>query len=502
MPNGGHGQSMKPDNRNAAPIAVIDIGSNSIRLVIYNSGGRYPFPLFNERSNCRLGEGLGEDGLLLSDRIDVALAAMSRFAAIMQSMGVSTVHAVATAAVRRAANGDDFTAPAEAIIGHPINVLSQDEEAHFVARGLTLNMPNATGLVADLGGGSLEVVALVKGQVRHATSFNFGHLSEVLEQDIDLAMADKPWISKYGSECIFGVGGSFRALGLAHIDRAGYPLPVLHGLRISGRDADALLTSFTHPQPNLSGVPLGRQKTMPMAARIMHKLLRHAGAGRIMVSGTSIRDGLIADRELGAQDREDFLQVVCQEISKTSHRFDDVPAALIALLQPLFLRPDTTNTDRLTLAHDKFMRLLKAACRLSDLCWNEHEDVRGDLAARRVLGLPVNCVSHKERIWLARAIYHRYVGAKTNKPRPEELDQILSRRRQAEAATIGLGLRFALTFSGGTAGALNRLKLTNDGTVLTLHHEPSIAAFIDSHTRRRFGQLAESAGLVPEICQS
>ena len=137
-------------------------------------------------------------GLLLPDRIDVALAAMSRFAAIMQ-VWVSTVHAVATAAVRRAANGDDFTAPAEAIIGHPINVLSQDEEAHFVARGLTLNMPNATGLVADLGGGSLEVVALVKGQVRHATSFNFGHLSEVLEQDIDLAMADKPWISKYGS---------------------------------------------------------------------------------------------------------------------------------------------------------------------------------------------------------------------------------------------------------------------------------------------------------------
>ena len=154
-----------------------------------------------------------------------------------------------------------------------------------------------------------------------------------------------------------------------------------------------------------------------------------------MVSGTSIRDGLIADRELGAQDREDFLQVVCQEISKTSHRFDDVPAALIALLQPLFLRPDTTNTDRLTLAHGKFMRLLKAAARLSDLCWNEHEDVRGDLAARRVLGLPVNCVSHKERIWLARAIYHRYVGAKTNKPRPEELDQILSRRRQARATS-------------------------------------------------------------------
>ena len=493
---------MTSSSMKAAPIAVIDIGSNSIRLVIYNSGGRYPFPLFNERSNCRLGEGLGQDGLLLPERIEVALSAMSRFAAIMNSMSVTTVHAVATAAVRRAANGDDFTIPAESIIGHPISVLSQEEEAHFVARGLTLNMPNATGLVADLGGGSLEVVALVKGQVRHSTSFNFGHLSEVSEPDIDRAIAATPWIAEYGSECIFGVGGSFRALGLAYIERTGYPLPVLHGLRIPGRDADGLLTAFTRREPDLSGVPLGRRKTMPMAALIMHRLMQHAGAGRIMVSGTSIRDGLIVDRELGAQDREDFLQVVGQEISKASHRFADVPAALIRLLQPLFSRPDTTNPDRLKLAHDKFMRLLEAGCQLSDLCWNEHEDVRGDLAARRVLGLPVNCVSHKERIWLATAIYHRYVGGKTNKARPPELDHILSRRRRAEATTIGLGLRFALTFSGGTAGALDRLRLTNNGKRLFLHYAPDIAALVDNHTRRRFSQLAESAGLVPEICES
>ena len=148
-----------------APIAVIDIGSNSIRLVIYASGGRYPFPLFNERSNCRLGEGLGEDDMLQPDRIQVALAALSRFARIMSAMGVTTIHAVATAAVRRARNGVEFTGPAEAIIGKPIQVLTQVEEAHFVSRGLTLNIPEASGLVADLGGGSLEVVELERGAV-------------------------------------------------------------------------------------------------------------------------------------------------------------------------------------------------------------------------------------------------------------------------------------------------------------------------------------------------
>ena len=457
----------------AAPIAVIDIGSNSIRLVIYASGGRYPFPLFNERSNCRLGEGLGEENMLQPDRIEVALAAFSRFARIMTAMGVTTVHAVATAAVRRAHNGAAFTSPAEAIIGQPIEVLSQAEEAHFVARGLTLNIPEATGLVADLGGGSLEVVNLDGGVVLNSTSFNFGHLSSVSQDEILTAFGKVPWLAGGERNRIYGVGGSFRALGLAYIEQTGYPLPVLHGLRIPGEEATNLLRAFCRESPDLSGVPLGRQKTMPIAALIMQNLLRESRAERIVVSGTSIRDGLIADREIDASDRADFLQVVCQEISRASHRFAGVPEALVNLLRPLFRRHRSDDDEAADRSRLRYERLLEAACFLSDMCWNEHEDVRGDLGARRVLGLPVNCVTHKERIWLAIAIYHRYVGRKTNKSRPPELSAILSRRRRAEATTIGLGLRFALTFSGGTAQDLRKLRLSHDGKVLTLHVEAS-----------------------------
>ena len=482
-----------------APIAVIDIGSNSIRLVIYASGGRYPFPLFNERSNCRLGEGLGADGLLQPERISVALAALSRFSGIMKSMNVSTIHAVATAAVRQAKNAIEFSGPAEAILGQPINVLSQLEEAHYVARGLTLNIPDATGLVADLGGGSLEVVALENGDVRHSTSFNFGHLSSVESEQVDSALAAVPWLDAGPKSRIYGVGGSFRALGLAYIEQTGYALSVLHGLRIPGGDAVNMLSAFSRDNPDLSGVPLGRQKTMPTAATIMEALIRRSAAERIIVSGTSIRDGLIADRELGAGDRADFLQVVCQEISRTSHRFAGVPEALMALLRPLFTAREDRDADMVAQDRQKFERLLEAACYLSDMCWNEHEDVRGGLGARRVLGLPVNCITHKERVWLAVAIYHRYVGRKTNKSRPHELSFILSRRRRAEATTIGLGLRFALTFSGGTSNSLEKLRFTNDGKRLTLHVDPSCAALVDSHTMRRFQQLAQSTNLIPEI---
>lgn len=482
-----------------APIAVIDIGSNSIRLVIYASGGRYPFPLFNERSNCRLGEGLGEDDMLQPDRIQVALAALSRFARIMSAMGVTTIHAVATAAVRRARNGVEFTGPAEAIIGKPIQVLTQVEEAHFVSRGLTLNIPEASGLVADLGGGSLEVVELERGAVLNSTSFNFGHLSIVSQEEISAAFDKAPWLGTGRTDRIYGVGGSFRALGLAYIEQTGYPLPVLHGLRIPGDEADNLLAAFCRESPDMSGVPLGRQKTMPMAALIMRNLLQQSAAGRIVVSGTSIRDGLIADRELGDGDRADFLQVVCQEISRASHRFAGVPEALVELLRPLFRRHGSDDDPTAERNRARYERLLEAACFLSDMCWNEHEDVRGDLGARRVLGLPVNCVTHKERIWLATAIYHRYVGRKTNKSRPPELSAILGRRRRAEATTIGLGLRFALTFSGGTAQDLQKLRLSHDGRVLTLHVDPSGMPLVDSHAKRRFFQLAQSANLAPQI---
>ena len=482
-----------------APIAVIDIGSNSIRLVIYASGGRYPFPLFNERSNCRLGEGLGEDAMLQPERIQVALAALARFARIMSAMGVNTIHAVATAAVRRAVNGVEFTAPAEAIIGKPIQVLSQIEEAHFVSRGLTLNIPDASGLVADLGGGSLEVVKLDQGKVRNSTSFNFGHLSTVSQDEITAAFEKAPWLAVGQTGRIYGVGGSFRALGLAYIEQTGYPLPVLHGLRIPGDEAVNLLAAFCRESPDMSGVPLGRQKTMPVAALIMRNLLQQSAAGRIVVSGTSIRDGLIADRELGAGDSADFLQVVCQEISRASHRFAGVPEALANLLRPLFRRHMSDDDPTAERNRARYERLLEAACFLSDMCLNEHDDVRGDLGARRVLGLPVNCITHKERIWLATAIYHRYVGRKTNKSRPPELSAILGRRRRAEATTIGLGLRFALTFSGGTAQDLRKLRLSHDGNVLTLHVDPSGVPLVDSHAKRRFYQLAQSANLVPQI---
>ena len=467
-------------------VAVIDIGSNSIRLVVYASQGRYPFPLFNERSNCRLGEGLSDEGLLAADRIDVALQAMARFAVILRNMQVKTIYPVATAAVRRAVNATDFTAPAEAILGQPIVVLSQTEEAQFVARGITLNIPGASGLIADLGGGSLEVVKLHQGVIENSISFDFGHLSEVDATKIDAALASAPWIAATEAKRLYGVGGSFRALGSAYIDQVHYPLAVLHGLTIKREKVDRLLAAYSADEPDLAGVPLGRRKTMPQAALIMRRLVTTTAVEKIVVSGTSIRDGVIAEHELTEDTRADFLTAIAVEIAKTGPRFDGVPAALYRLLHPLLWRD--ANPERAE-------RLLYLACLLADLCWNEHEDIRGDIGARRVLALPVNCVTHTERIWLATVIFHRYVGIKTNKSGPTELKYVLKETLRDQAVTIGLAIRFALMFSGGITSCIDYLKIDIVDDKLILNVAAEGAALIDNHARRRFEQLAQSAGL-------
>ena len=470
-------------------VAVIDIGSNSARLVVYEKNGRYPTPLFDERSNCQLGAQLDETGYLKQERIDATLITVKRFASIIRAMDVSACYPIATAAVRRAKNGEAFSLPAEEMLGMAIQILSQEEEANYVSRGLTLNIPDADGLVADLGGGSIEIVSLKKGAMVHGASFNFGHLSDVNENEIIQSFEKSDWIAGRQAKRLYGVGGSFRAFGAAFFERTAYPLPVLHGTKIKADFVRGLCDDFTRARPNFEGVPLSRRDSMPVAAKIARALIEVSGVRQLVVSGTSIRDGVIAVNELNDAQRADFLMVISQEIAEASGRFVGVSDALKLLLQPL-VKINPTSA---------FARLVEVACNLADMCWHEHSDMRGDLAARRVLGLPVNCMTHKERVWLGVALYHRYAGTKQNKPRPEELENLLGARHRAEAVTIGLALRFALIFAAGTTRALNDISFELDDKFITLHVKNSAKSLFDRSCNNRFRILAQSANRHPKV---
>ena len=384
------------------PIGVIDIGSNSIRMVIYRRYGRNPLPLFNERVTVKLGEGLDQNEMLSPDKIVLALSALRRFSHIMNAMSLELTIVVATAAVRRAKNAAVFTTPAEEIIGVPITVLSAQDEARLVTLGLTANMPNVSGLVADLGGGSLELVLVKEGQVQKSTSLNVGHLSTRTESEIDTLLCAVEWLGDAAGATLYGIGGSFRALGSAYVKRSNYPLFLLHRLELNVPTVLDILTSLQGDEPDLQGIPAGLRDSIGMAADIMAALIRRSGVSQLAISGTSIRDGLVADMDTGFSPKKDPLLSACKEIANHSQRFDGLNDVMIDCLSPIASLLDIPDPQR----------LLKAACLLSDISWNEPSELRGALATDRILALQLFSLSHKERAWLAKVVYHRYIGVK------------------------------------------------------------------------------------------
>src|ERR1700746_1891061 len=142
------------------PIAVIDIGSNSVRLVIYEGLTRAPTPIFNEKLLAGLGRQVQTTGLLAQDAMNTALAALRRFRALCDLLHVRRMWAIATAACRDARNGHIFIAEAERICRTPIEILSGKREAHLTALGVVSGIHRPDGIVGDLGGGSLGLVGL------------------------------------------------------------------------------------------------------------------------------------------------------------------------------------------------------------------------------------------------------------------------------------------------------------------------------------------------------
>lgn len=462
-------------------IAIIDIGSNSIRLVVYENAGRYPFPLFNERMTCKLGFGIDKTGKLNTKNLDAALRALQRFRPILHALGPEKLIAVATAAVRRASNADIFLKPAAEILGQPVTVISGIEEARLIAKGLTASAPNLTGVIADLGGSSLELVQVDDGEITNSASLYIGHLSTATSEDIRSIIETVPWLSDLDGHMLYGIGGSFRAIGAAHIADTNYPLRLLHGLTIRRKQAKLLLKALVKDKPS-STIPADRRETIPMAANIIRQLMKLSKVSGLTISGTSIRDGILADLQKDEDTDQDPLITVCSEIAERGERYPGFNKALSVFLRPIFIHFSDVIPERLCIA----------ACQLSDICWNEHPDMRGVLAVDKILALPVFSLSHTERALLAKMIFHRYVGVKKYKETMTELDQLIDEQSLSAVKSIGLALRFAHMYSAGVGSLLAGLKLSLTDTSLNLYMPLLSQQLLDGHSMRRLKLLAQA----------
>lgn len=476
---------------------VVDLGSNSVRLVIYEGDSRNPMPIFNEKAVLRLGRGLQATGRLNQEGVEQALTVMHRYHAIACAMQARPFEVLATAAVRDAENGAAFVQRLrERMPDVPIHILSGQEEAAYAADGVLCGMPEAHGVLADIGGGSLEVVRLVHGRRGPSQTLPLGviRLQERSGNDLLLArsiaeaeLRTVPWLADAAGETLYLVGGAWRALARIHIAQVGHPLAMVHHYTISrdaARELGGLVATATRKAlERLPGAPRRRLDDLPYAATALRRLLRAVNPERVVFSASGLREGWFM-RQLPEEARaQDPLLSAARELAARHGRDLALPPSLLAWTAPLF--PQETRAQR---------RLREVLCWLSDVGSHDHPEFRAEQAFLRVFRQPSLALDHRERAFLALGVALRYeaeAGAPFLRPARLLLDAELAHR----AEILGIALRLAYTLSAGTDRILRGTSLRTEGGWLVLGLKTDSGVFVGESVTRRLERLATALRL-------
>ena len=331
-------------------IAVIDIGSNSLRLVVYDGIGRAPLALFNEKVLCGLGRNLGKSGRLNTDAIAPALANLQRFVALSQAIGVARLDIIATAAVRDASDGGEFVAEVTRRCNAPVRILDGAAEGRLSALGVVSGIPAADGVMGDLGGGSVELVPLDAGRVSEGATLPLGplRLAEFADDErklrdvVDKHIASVPWLRRYRGRGLYLVGGAWRALARIHMEQRNYPLHIIQSYKVPRHDAEQffqLIGRLSRKSlEKMAAVSKKRTEAVPLAAFVLSRLVNVIEPSRLIFSAFGLRDGLTFDLLPEAERRQDPLIAGCRAIAEGSLRFGITGDELFDWMSPLYPR--------------------------------------------------------------------------------------------------------------------------------------------------------------------
>lgn len=484
-------------SQNPGKIAVVDIGSNTVRLVVYDAPTRLPIPMFNEKTQCELGRGLAATGKLNPEGVQMAYDCLSRFINLSKAMGTKQLKLVATAAVRDAEDGPDFVKEVKNRFGLKIQVLSGSEEAILAAIGLLSGIPEADGLAGDLGGGSLDLVTVNQGDFGEQGTLPLGHLRmtealdqvgfEHTEQRIHDHLAQLPWIKEAKGRTFYAIGGSWRALARLFIHQMNHPLHVVDQFRI--RQLDALRLSRViaglsrDSLQGIEGMSQRRLATLPAAAMVMEAIIQIIQPEYIVFSGFGMREGQLLELLPEKFSEKDPLLDACKSFSERIGRFALRGKEILRWMDPLF--PNENMAQR---------RLRFAACLLSDIGWNEHPDYRAEHAFHRVLRIPFAGLTHPNRVLLAETVYVRYNGDPSSDI-VSPVRTLLDEDQQVWVNQVGLALRLAHTLSGSAPGLLKRVGVTIAEGNLVMKVPRGCGMFVSETVQRRMRTLANALGL-------
>lgn len=465
-------------------VGVMDVGSNSVRLVVYDVRGRAMQPRFNEKVLAGLGRGLTSTGKLNKEGVEVAIAALARFASITRAQKVEALFPFATAAVREAVDGKEFIDRVKKETGITLRVLSGEDEARFAAEGVLAGTPGIDGVAGDLGGSSLELARLTGGKYEGGTTYPLGPLAldsggafnedKVMSRVKDV-LSGAAELKKAGG-VFFAVGGAWRSIGTMHMELTRAPLHMLQNYEMDAADLNKLLGEILSGKKHTDlvlEVARKRALTIPYAAAVLKNVIEIGKFKTVMISSYGVREGIIFDSLDVAERQEDPLDagidglVADEQAAEFGRALADWASEAA---------PYTLNA-----------RLSAAACRLVDIGALLHPDHRADLAFDLVARAPLPGLSHRDRAALALAVASRFKRGVRNDVSEKLLDPNMAGRARA----LGALMRLAADFSGRSADLLKHARLTCDGDTLTLRVAAPYRALVSESVERRLEQAAD-----------
>ena len=496
--------AFRPEPPRFRPVAVVDIGSNSVRLVVYDGLRRSPTPVFNEKILCGLGRGLALSGELAGESMGRALAALRRFRALCRQIGAEHIYAVATAAVREASNGPQFVKEAEEALGSPISVLTGKKEAELAALGVISAFPEADGVVGDLGGGSLELIDIADGNIRAGATLPLGPLRLIdlsggkiarARELVDEALAQSDLIERLKGRDFYAVGGTWRNLARMHMAQNAYPLNILHHYTLPREAFRAVADLVSGLSPAslkaVRGVSRSRADTLPYGALVLERILAKSKAKQVVVSVFGVREGLIFSK-LSKQKREkDPLLSACWDFARRYARSPAHELELGEWTDQLFGAGAVkeTETER---------RLRHAACMLADISWRANPDYRGSRSVSMISQASFVGVDHPGRVFLALAVFFRYEGPMSDGP--TELVRMVGEEMLERARQLSAAMRLAYVLSAAMTGVLPQIKLaTCANKMLRLELPGGLADLKGEPVDKRLEQLAQLFGRTPQL---
>ncbi|GAC1577042.1 MAG: exopolyphosphatase [Novosphingobium sp.] len=477
--------------------AIIDIGSNSIRLVVFGGAPRAPVVLYNEKIMAGLGRGVVQGGRLDPATAAIALTGLERFAALLDGMDLASLRVVATAAVREAADGEAFIEAVRAL-GLPAEILSGEDEALGSGQGVLAAMPDADGLVADMGGGSLELVRVAGDAVLQRTSLRLGtmRVAEIragghgkLRRHVQTVLGKLAWRDDCAGRPLYLVGGAWRALARVHMQQTGAPLSVLGNYAIPPQDARALYDSVRAMDrltlKALPGIKSARIAHIDDGAGLLSALVETLQPSALIISAQGLREGLLHQALPPEQRARDPLVEGVRFVTANQQQFPGYAEALDAWLGRLF------GTEAPAMA-----RLRLSACLLRGTGWSSNPDFRALGAEELALHGNWTGASPADRAIMAASLLVAMGGTE----QPALLAQLAGEDDLRRARGWGYAMRLAQRISGGAPALLMRTAVSAEGGLqrgsqLVLELPSDLDALVDATLERRLAGLSNALDL-------